>query len=230
MVSALRFIHTVDGLPGWMWVVTVVVALYGVFLTWLDPGGAETALGMLLLWQMLCASRGFAERAAAGHYDPILVSEQRWRLAVAHAAHGTVAVALAWVLVGATELIRGGGRTLAFEPTRVAAFAFVSAASWAVSLRGRRLVAGSIWLALIFAMAASRFGLEQYATLLQRPVSPSQFAHALSFAVLCPFVLLDTEFPARTEVSVALGAMAVATLAAGVAFVVRRNYPLESSV
>ncbi len=229
-MSALRFIHTVDGLPAWMCVITAIVALYAVYLTWLDPSGAETALGMVCLWQMLCASRGFAAHASAGHYDPLLVREQRWRVAIAHAVHATIAGALAWALVGATEVIRGGEGALAFAPARVGTFAFVSAASWALSLPGRRLVAGSIWLALIFGMAATKVGLEQYATLLQRPDGSAQFAHALAFAVVCPFVLLDSQFPMQAEVSAAVGVIGAAATAAGVAFVVRRDYPLESSI
>ncbi|MDQ3169772.1 MAG: hypothetical protein M3Q55_06515 [Acidobacteriota bacterium] len=229
-MSALRFIHTVDGLPAWMCVITAIVALYAVFLTWLDPSGADTALGMLCLWQMLCTSRGFAAPASAGHYDPLLVREPRWRIAIAHAVHATLAGALAWALVGATELIRGGAGALAFEPARVGAFAFVSAVSWALSLPGRRLVAGSIWLTLIFGMAATKIGLEQYAMLLQRADGSALFVHALGFAVVCPFVLLDNEFPMQAEVSGAVSVIAAAAIAAGVAFVVRRDYPLESSI
>lgn len=230
MMKALRFIHTVDGLPAWMGVITASVALYGVFLTWVDPGSADTALGMLLLWQMLCASRGFAVTAAAGHYDPLLVRERRSRIAIAHAVYAVAAGAMAWMLIAATELVRGGERALALEPARAGAFAFVSVASWALSLPGRRLVAGSLWLALIFGMAATKFGLEQYATLLQRPHGVEQFAHAFGFAVVCPFVLLDSEFPMRAEVAAAVTAVAAATAAGGIAFVVNRNYPLESSI
>ena len=229
-MNALRFIQAVDGPPLWMWVITVVVALYGIVVTWLDPAGAETALGMLFLWQMLCASRGFSAPALAGHYDPLLVRVSRWRIAVAHAAHATLIGVLAWILVGATELIRGSDRALAFEPARLAAFAFVSATSWALSLPGRRLVAGSIWLALIFGMAATKLGLEQYAILLQRPEGLGQFVHALGFTVVCPFVLLDRGLPMRAEVAASVSVLAAAATLAGALFIIRRNYPLEPSL
>ena len=230
MMSALRFIHTVDGMPVWMWLLTVAVAGYGLLLTWLDPAGADTALGMLLLWQMLCASRGFAPVASAGHFDPLLVRERRSRIAIAHAMHATSAGALAWALVGAAEWLRGSESPLAFEPGRMSAFAFVSAVAWALSLPGPRLVTGSIWIALVFGMAASRFGLDQYAALLQRQEGLAQFAHALAFAFLCPFVMLDAVMPRRETLAIVLFAGAVSAAVAGTLFIMRRDYPLEPSL
>ena len=229
-MGALRFIHTVDGMPAWMWVISLVVAGYGLLLTWLDPAGAETALGMLLLWQMLCASRGFAPAASAGHFDPLLVRERRSRIAIAHAIHAISPGALAWALVGMAEWARGSDSALAFEAGRMSALAFVSAVAWALSLPGARLVTGSIWIALVFGMAASRFGLEQYAALLQGQEGLAQFAHAVGFAVLCPFVMLDTVLPMRQAVAAVLFAGAVSAMAAGGLFIMRRDYPLESSL
>ena len=230
MVNLLRFFHTVDGLPAWMWLLTLVLTLYGAVLVWLDPAGADTALGTLLLWQMLVASRGFTSSAAAGHFDPLLVRERRSHIAIAHAAHATLVVALPWMVVGVIEVVRSTGSARAFEPGRVSAFAFVSAAAWALSLPIARLVAGSVWLALIIALATTNVGLEQYSLLLQRSEGFTQLAHALAFAIACPFVMLDDVMPMREEVAAGLAVMTIAAFAAGIGFIVRRDYPLEPSV
>ncbi len=226
----LRFLHAVDGLPAWMWVITGAVAAYGSALIWIDPRGAEDALGMLLLWQMLCASRGYAGHARAGHFDPVLIRRPRATIALAHALLAIAPVSIAWAIAGVLQLARGDDGALAFEHGRLAAFIFVGCVAWALSLPAPRLIVGSLWVATILAAATTRVGLEQYGDLLARPAGAMQFAHALAVAMVCPFVMLGSRMPQRVEVSVALLLLAVAAIAAGTLFIARRQYALEPAL
>lgn len=227
MTWTLRFLHAVDGLPAWMWLITGLVAAYGSALTWMDPRGAEDALGMLLLWQMLCASRGYAGHARAGHFDPVLIRRPRAAIALAHALLAIAPVSIAWALAGVTELARGESGARAFEHGRLAAFMFVGCTAWAVSLPAPRLIIGSLWVATIVAAATTRVGLEQYGDLLARPAGALQFVHALAVTMVCPFVMLGSPLPQRFEVSIALVLLAAAAIAAGMLFIARRQYALE---
>lgn len=230
MKNALRFLRIVDATPVWMSVLTVTIGAYGGVLVWIDPGSVDSALGMLMLWQMLGASRGFVRPASAGYFDPLLVRESRLAIAAAHAVHAAAPVAMAWAALGAIEALKGTHNPLAFEPGRISAFVFVSAAAWAVSLPAPRLVTGSLWLALIVAAATTRFGIEQYAALLSRPEGVSQTAQAVAFVFACPFVMLESVLPARAALGGALAAGALAITACGAMYIARRNYPLEASL
>ena len=230
MTKALRFLRVVDATPVWMTVVSLAVALYGLALTWIDRTGVDDALGMLLLWQMLAASRGFARAASARHFDPILVRTPRTSIAAAHGLRAVAGVIAVWMAVGAVEALRGTMRPLAFEPGRLCALAFVSAGAWAMSLPAPRFLAGSLWLMIVVALAATRFGLERYAAMMSAPEGPAQVAQAVLFAWVCPFLLLESNQPARAILALALGAGAAASAACGVWYVSRRNYPLEPSL
>lgn len=229
MVPLLRFFHTVDAAPIWVWMITTTLAVYGVAVLGMDPQGADSALGALLLWQMLSASRGFAGPASAGHFDPILIRERRWRIALAHLAHSTGAVIAVWALVAVTELLTGVGRPLALEPGRLAALAFVSAGAWAVSLGTTRLVSGALWIGALVALAVTPLGLSSYASMTQRAAGPAQWLHALLLSMACPFLMIDVALPMREGVAAGLALGAALMASAGTAFIVRRDYPLEPS-
>lgn len=230
MRRALRFLRAVDGMPAWLLIISLIVGAYGLVLTWMDARSADNALGMLLFWQMLAASRGFARPASAGHYDPILVSASRASLAGAHAVLAVSVVAVFWIATGVVEAIRGTMHPLAFEPARASAFAFVSITSWALSLPGPRLVVGSLWLVLIVLAATTRMGLEQYAAFLSAPDGLARTVRGVLFAWLCPFVMFEPTLPARPVLITAMLIGTLANGAAGVLYIKRRNYPLEPAL
>lgn len=230
MSNALRFLRVVDPTPAWMWILTATIGAYGGVLVWIDPGSADSALGMLILWQMLAASRGFVRPASAGYFDPLLVRESRVSIAAAHVIHTVAPVAMVWAAVGAVEGLRATHGPLAFEPGRLSAFVFVSAMAWTMSLAAPRLVTGALWLALIVAAATTRFGIEQYAAILSAPESASQTARAVAFVFACPFLMLEPVVPARTALGVALAAGTVFSAATGTLYISRRNYPLEAAL
>lgn len=230
MIAALRFFHVVDGMPAWMWVLSLIVGGYGSALVWMDPTGIDNALGMLLLWQMLCASRGFVRPASAGYFDPILVSRRRFVLAIAHLVHAIGAIALFWIAIGFIEVVRVDGAPRAFEFGRVSAFAFASAAAWAMSLATSRLVTGSLWIGAILLVASTRLGLDQYASMLAEPEGAAQALRAWAAAAICPFLMLGSTMPARSIVAAGLLGAAAAAVGAGACFICRRNYALESAL
>jgi hypothetical protein len=224
----LRFFRAADGMPGWMLLTTLAVGLYAAFISARDPKGVDEALAMLLLWQMLCASTGFARPAAAGHFDPALVRGDRRVVAAAHAVHATWPVAALWLLVAGVDAASHRAMPLALEPGRLAAFLFVSAAGWALSLPAPRLVSGALWIVAIVAGATTRFGAEQYAAMLARPDgTAAELLHAAGLALACPFLMLGDHVPPRAGAAAVLAVAAAAAIASGMLRIVRRSYPLE---
>jgi hypothetical protein len=224
----LRFFRAADGWPIWMIVLTAVIGLYTAIVTSLDAKAVDEALAMLLLWQMLCASAGFARPAAAGHFDPALVRCDRRLVALAHAVHAAWPVALLWLLIAAVEAASHRTMPLAFEAGRLAAFVFVSVVCWAASLPAPRLTAGTLWLVAIVAAVTTRFGAEQYGAMLARADGTAQeLMHAAALAAACPFLMLGDYVPPRMGAAAVLTLTAAMAGAAGIAHISRRSYPLE---
>lgn len=229
MVFLLRFLRVVDPAPLWTRVIAAALAMYGVAVVWMDPRGADSVLAALLLWQMLSASRGFAAPASAGHFDPILVRDRRWRIAAAHLVHSTSSVIALWALVAAMELSMGAPRSLALEPGRLAAFAFVGTGAWMLSLGTVRLVSGALWIGALAVLAVTPLGLQAYAAMSHRPPGTIQWLQALLLSMLCPFLMVDVALPMRDQVATGLAVAAVLMASAGMAYIVKRSYPLESA-
>ncbi|MDQ3070068.1 MAG: hypothetical protein M3R55_10105 [Acidobacteriota bacterium] len=225
----MRFFRVVDPLPRWMVVLTLPVSAYAAGMIWIDAANADEGLAMLLLWQMLCASKGFARAARLGQFDPVLVRFTRAQVACAHGIWATLPVSVLWAALAALEAVRWPGTLpAALEPGRVAALAFTSAASWALSVPGSRLVTGSLWLVVIIAAATTRVGLDQYSAMLSREGEPAaQVLHALALVIVCPFLMIGNHVPARLATAGALVVCAAAAAACGVLFVQRRQYVLE---
>ncbi|HEX6324256.1 MAG TPA: hypothetical protein VFZ36_11065 [Vicinamibacterales bacterium] len=224
----LRFFRAADGMPVWMVALTAAIGLYAAAVSILDPTAVDEALAMLLLWQMLCASAGFAHPAAAGHFDPALVRCDRRLVALAHAVHAAWPVAALWLLIAAIDAAHRQAVPLAFEPGRFAAFLFVSAACWAGGLRAPRLTVGALWLVAIVAVATTRFGAGQYAAMLARPDgTPLELLHAAALALACPFLMVGDHVPPRMGAAAVLAVAAAVSAAAGVMHISGRSYPLE---
>lgn len=227
----LRFFRVTDAMPVWMGVVSVAMGGYGALIVALDARSADEALAVLLLWQMLCASTGFARRAGAGHFDPALVGYARARVAAAHAINAMLPGAVLWLAVAGVEAAAHRTAPVALETGRLSAFVFLSAAAWSISLAGPRLIGGALWLVLIVAGVTTRFGAEQYAAMLARADgSVAEIAHAGALTLLCPFLMLGDHLPSRAAISAVLAAAACAAFAAGVIQVKARDYPLEPSL
>lgn len=227
----LRFFRVTDAMPAWMGVTSLALGAYGALIVTRDARGADEALAILLLWQMLCASAGFARRAGAGHFDPALVAHARGRVAAAHGINAVLPGAALWLIVAGVDATAHRTPPAALESGRLAAFAFLSAASWALSIGGPRLIGGALWLVVIVAGVTTRFGAEQYASMIARADgSVAEIAHAGALALLCPFLMLGDHLPSRAAVSAILAAAACAACAAGVIQVQCRDYPLEPSL
>ena len=224
----LRFFRAADGMPVWMMALTAAIGLYTAVVSALDPRAVDEALAILLLWQMLCASAGFARPAASGHFDPALVRCDRRLVAAAHAVHAAWPVAAIWLLIAAVDAAGRQTVPLALEPGRLAAFLFVSAACWAASLRAPRLTGGALWLVTIVAAVTTRFGAGQYGAMLARPDGTAlELLHAAALAMACPFLMLGDYVPPRPGAAIVLAIAAAIAAAAGVAHISRRSYPLE---
>ena len=231
MTWILRFFHVVDGMPRWMQLMTILLGGYAAVMAALDTRSVDESLAVLLLWQMLSAATGFARPAASGFFDPVLTRSDRRLIAVAHALHSVWPVALAWLVIALVDVTVHGRAPLAFEPGRLAAFLFVSIVSWALSLPAPRLVTGALWLFAIVAAATTRFGTEQYASLIARADgSAGEAVHATVLAAACPFLMLGNHIPARGATAAALVTLAAMAALAGAALIVGRDYPLEPSL
>lgn len=231
MTWILRFFHVVDGMPRWMQLLTILLSGYAALMAALDARSVDEGLAVLLLWQMLCAATGFTKPAASGFFDPVLTRSDRRLIAAAHALHSIWPVGTAWLVIAAVDVVANGRAPLALEPGRLAAFVFVSAVSWALSLPAPRLVTGALWLFAIVAAATTRFGAEQYAAMVARADgSAGEAAHAAALAAACPFLMLGNHIPPRAGTAAVLTVLAAMAVAAGAALIVRRDYPLEPSL
>lgn len=231
MLAILRFFRAADPMPVWLGALTALVGSYAIVTTTLNPGGIDDGLATLMLWQMFCASRGFARHAGAGHFDAALVRWSRARVAAAHLVHSVWPVLALWCVVAGVEAASARRYPVALEPGRLSALIFVSVTAWSLSLATGRLVTGALWLLLIVAAATTRLGAEQYAAMLARPdAGVPQLLHAAALTVVCPFLLMGDHVPQRAGVASAVMTVAITTLAAGMAYVRRRDYPLEAAL
>lgn len=226
----LRFFHAADPMPPWMLMISICISVYAVLIAAVDPRGVDEALAILLLWQMLSASSGFARAATAGHFDPALVMFDRRLIAAIHAFHAVWPVALAWASVAVVDPLFHDLEPRALEPGRLSAFLFVSLTCWAASLAGPRLVAGVLWLVAIVALVTTHVGPEQYASMLSRSDgSLTQYVHAAALVLACPFLMLGDHIPPRDAAIAALLTASSASGLGGLWFIARRNFPLEPS-
>lgn len=231
IVAALRFFQAAAPVPAWLALLTVGIGLYAAAVTAINPSGGDEALATLLLWQMFCASTGFSKYAAAGHFDVVLVRWPRGRVAAVHAWHSVWPVMTLWAVIAIVEAASARRMPLALEPGRLAALAFVSFATWSLSLPGSRLVAGAVWLLLIMVAATTRLGAEQYAAMLARADGGfTELLHAAALTIVCPFLLIGDHLPARAAVTSIVALLAAGALGAGMAYVRRRDFPLEAFI
>ena len=137
-------------------VVLGVVAWAG-YLTITEPDDLRGPYVVLLLCQSFTASTGFARRARRGHFDQLLAGRiNRWRFAIGHASVSCALGALAWITISVLDALGGGGQwPLGLTPRALAAFLYVSAIAWGLSVPFTRYAAGLVWLIVIVGLAAS---------------------------------------------------------------------------
>lgn len=231
MTWLLRFFEATDPMPRWLQILTFVIGCYAVAISVMDPNAVDESLAVLLLWQMLCASTGFSLPAASGHFDPVLVRVDRYRVAIAHAFHSIWPVMLLWLAVAAVSGVVHRTAPLALEPGRFASFIFVSIVAWALGLRAPRLTAGALWLVAIVAAVTTRVGPDQYAAVLAAADGTlREWLHAAALAMACPFLMLGDSLPARDGTILMLLTASAVVASIAVQAIVRRDYPLEASL
>jgi hypothetical protein len=233
-VSAVRYFLTVLPPPVWIQAGFAIAAVIGVWTLILNPREVDSALGNILIVQMLATSSGFAAAASRGHVDPLLVSgRSRVSIAFGHAVASALPGFVAFAIVLATAAWFGGeSAARAFAPQRLTAILIVSGCGWAIGLPFPRLVGGALWMGFFMGTMLSGIGLVLGMRLLE-PGSPD--AGAILFmgiaAVAYPFLLLgDQPGPANPwSIGLAL-VLASVVVAGGVRYVVRRDYVLKEPV
>lgn len=230
MTWALRFFRVADPMPVWLAVPSALIGMYAMSVAVADPRSVDEALAVLLLWQMLSASSGFARAAGAGHFDSLLVRVDRRLAAAAHLVHSVWPVAAAWLLVSLIEWSVHRDSPRALEAGRLSAFLFVSVMCWALSLPGSRLTAGVLWLLLIVSAVTTAIGPDQYAEMLSKPDgSAMELLHASLLVAVCPFLMLGNHVPPREATAAVLVVLSLVAVVCSISFVARRDYPLEPS-
>ena len=192
--GAARYFVVVGLHPVYALVALGAIVIVGVATMWLDPGGLDSGLGMVLFAQMFLASSGFVGRARQGHFDALLTGSTG-RVSVV-AAHFLVSIApgvVAWLLVAAAGSIAGSATaTSAIAGVRAGALLIVSTLAWALGFGLPRGAAGMLWVALLMVLVTQR------AELLAVPTGTSPLAtgvlHAATLMV-CPFLLLGRHPP-----------------------------------
>jgi hypothetical protein len=233
-VTSVRYFLTVLPPPVWIRAGFAIGAIIGVWTLVLNPREVDSALGNLLLVQMLATSSGFAAAAARGHIDPLLISgRSRVSIALGHALATALPGLIAFGIVLATAAWFGGvSAERAFAPQRLAAILIVSGCGWAIGLPFPRLVGGALWMAFFMGIVLSGAGLALGLRLLDEGA-----AHAGTIlltgvaAVACPLLLLGDHPGPANLLSIGLAlVIACAVVAGGVRYVVRRDYVLQEPV
>jgi hypothetical protein len=170
--SPLRFVWTVSR-PGRAVIsAAALLASAAVWSALRDPDDFDQFLLLALFFQMFTASTGYRHQALRGHFDPILTAgSSRTALACAHFALSITPGLAVWLVIAALAWARQPGRVPALvglaggtglsettstsSASALVAVLYASTLCWAVSLPLRRYSGCVLWLAVIFALAAS---------------------------------------------------------------------------
>jgi hypothetical protein len=205
-----------------------VIAWAG-YLTVVAPGDLRGPYIVLLLFQSFAASTGYAQRARRGHFDQLLAGPpSRLRFAVTHALISTAVGAVAWTTISVLDAIGAGGHwPLGFTPKAVAAFVYISALAWAVSVPFSRYSAGVVWLIVTVGLAGSGRLIALRNNYIVASDSWTGLWHAAGPVLLFPPVMAgEPSSPSLALIALVIGA-AVVGLAGGVAFIAHYSLALE---
>lgn len=203
----VKFFAVVRPWPTSIVLLMLVVTVFGLVSTWLNPAELDSGLGMLLFVQMLLASSGFATTARRGHFDPVLVHGHDRVGALAAQWLASIAPgALAWIAVSAAAWKLGNPSALsALAGTRLAAFLIVSAGAWTTGFLLPRGSGGALWIGILVVL------LLRHAEMLPAAGSDASavgVARTAGTILLCPFLLLGA--PASIGSPAVAAALAVA--------------------
>lgn len=229
MISAVRFFIVSPVHSRYMLLALGTVLACGMARLLTDPRRAVDALGPLALLQMLAASSGFEAAARRGHLDLLLTAgPPRVAVALTHLSMSVLPGLVVWWALGAVEMVAARTwRPLAFSSGSMAAFAVISGAAWALTVRLPRLSGGLAWQLGTMVWGLGWWGGATPMELMARDSGTLARAGAVA---LCPFVLLGRRLSSEDLAIVmpAAGAAVVCTVAA-VVWIARMDVPLESS-
>jgi hypothetical protein len=207
----------------------VSLVVWAGYLTMTAPDDLRGPYIVLLLCQSFSASTGYAPRARRGHFDQLLAGRQsRVRFVLTHAVMSTALGVTTWFAISVIDALSAGGRfPLGLTPRAVAAFVYISALSWAVSLPFSKYSAGVVWLVGAVVLAASG----RLMTLRNSYVAASDtwtgVWQAAGPVLLFPPLMVAEPSAPLSVVVVLVAVAAVAAFWGGSAFVVRYSLSLE---
>ncbi len=209
--------------------IMLVVIGWAGYLVLTAPDDLRAAYIVMLLCQSFAASSGYASRARRGHFDQLLAGRtSRLRFGLMHGLSSVVYGAAAWVVISGLDALGAGGHwPLGLTPRAAAAFVYVSAVSWGLSVPFSRYAIGLMWLIVTVGIAASGRLLalrNSYANLADAwaGIWPS----AGSALVFPPFMVGEPTSPRLTVLSLVFLA-AVAAAGVGVTFICSYCLALE---
>lgn len=215
--------------PGLVMLGMASLVAVGGWMLWLDPhAGGDSAYMMVLLLQMFAVSTGFRVHAQRGHYDSILVTYPRARVAVEHWAASVMPGLAAWLLLCGWQSALSGTVPDGLFLSACTAWLIVSCIGWAVTVPAPRATGGVAWMLAMAALLTTQTGF-RLITEARVPLADMPLTAGLEVTVAivaCPFLLMgDRPFP----VAVLLGGAAIAILAWGAAvrMIIAADYPLE---
>jgi len=227
-LSPLRFCWHIVAISPVFLTLYAMAVIYGGVSEWLNAGGSDGALAMILVGQMLSSSTGFVAQASRGYLDPLLVSGHS-RLSVGLSLFVVSALPgwVTWGCVGLVEVVVQRSLTVAaFRPAGLVALLLVSCVPWSLTLRAPRLTGGLAWLGLgILGVLTGKIrGL-----LVMAQMSPAEirgdlwgaFLNGLVLPTVMPFV----KWP--VEILILFTLVALLALAAGLVYIRFRQIPLS---
>lgn len=189
----VRYFSVVGLHPASAFIVLAAIVSLGLVTVWMDAGGLDSGLGMILFGQMFLASSGFAARARRGHFDPLLtVSSDRTLVIACHWIVSILPGVAGWVLLASAGRLLGSPEAIsALTGRRAAALVLVSALAWAAGVMLPRGAAGVLWIAVLLALLVRRTELMPLVG--PMPGSSGAVLRQAATLVLCPFLLLGSQ-------------------------------------
>jgi hypothetical protein len=190
-------------------------------------GSSDWVLASILLVQIFACSSGFTRHASRGYYDPVLISQTRLRVGLAHFAVTAIPGTVAWIAAGIAGAIAAG--SLSVPAMRMAgwvALFLVSAIPWAVNLRFAPFVAGSLWLLVTASLLLSGRLFRTLGILhADAAWARSHGLEAIGLGLAFPAAVPSIAWPSFVLSSLAV--ISAAALAVGIATLDRASFPLS---
>lgn len=226
-LSPWRFFAAVSPPPRVLVAVLAILAAGAVVLETVSAGSSDWVLASIGIIQLFASATGFHAHATRGHYDPVLLDEDRPRLALAHFAVSAAPGLAAWCVAGLAEAL--AARSLAVPAFRASGWStvlLVSAVPWAAGLRSPRFAVGVLWLLLTASLLVSGALLSPLAAIRSDPSwAVDHPLRAAGVGLGFPMVIPSLPWPA--SVLAAFVGTSFLALALGVAQVARGEFPLS---